>query len=498
MRVVIDGAAPIELRVLESGDRCGGVIHTEQRDGYVIERGADSFITNKPWAAELCGALGLQERLVPTDARFRRTFVVRRGKLVEVPDGFLLLAPARLWPVVKSPVFSWRGKLRMGLDLVLPRRTADSEESLADFVTRRLGREALERLVQPLVANIYTADPAQLSLRATMPQFVEMERAHRSLIRAAGHRARTQRAEAGASGARFGLFMTVDSGLQTMVDEIERRLPEGVVQTRCEVTRVTRADGSAQRGARNAERSGHGLNSALAGDGAWCVHLADGSVLHADAVVLAVPAHAAARLVEGVDAELAGGLGQIGYASTAIVLLGYRREQVAHPLNGFGFVVPAVEGRCLLGCSFPSIKFPRRAAKGEVIFRAFLGGALQPELLERDDAALADLAERELRELLGITGEPVLRLVQRHEQAMPQYHVGHLQRVADIERRSADWPGLELAGNAYHGVGIPDCIHSGQQAADRVLATLQSGKVPIGADRMIATSSDANQSKCTQ
>lgn len=474
-----NGAAPIEMTLLERGDRLGGVMHTDRRDGYVIERGADSFITNKPWAVDLCRELGLEERLVPTDARFRRTFVVRRGKLVEVPEGFLLLAPARLWPVLKSRVFSWRGKLRMGLDLVLPRRTAESEESLARFVTRRLGREALERLVQPLVANIYTANPGELSLRATMPQFVEMEQKHRSLIRAARHRARSQREEAGASGARFGLFMTVDTGLQTIAEEIVGRLPQGTVRTRCEAERVT----SSARDTRNAQRSPERSNSLP-----WQVHLADGNVLHADAVVLAVPAHRVAKLVEGLDAELAEGLGKIVYASTAIVLLGYRREQVAHALDGFGLVVPAVEGRSLLGCSFPSIKFPRRAAEGQVIFRAFLGGALQPELLDRTDDELAEVAERELGELLGITGAPVLRIVQRHVQAMPQYHVGHVERVAAIEGRVADWPGLALAGNAYHGVGIPDCIHSGQQAAERILATLQGDPTPVGAGRTSAAS----------
>jgi oxygen-dependent protoporphyrinogen oxidase len=465
------------------------VIHTSRRDGYVIERGADSFITNKPWALELCRELGLEEKLIPTDARFRRTFVVRRGKLVEVPEGFLLLAPARLWPVLKSSVFSWRGKLRMGLDLALPRRADGSEESLAEFVTRRLGREALERLVQPLVANIYTADPAELSLRATMPQFVEMEQKHRSLIRAARRRARTQRDEAGASGARFGLFMTVDTGLQTIVEEIAGRLPEGSVRTRCAVMRVMKQEKRCGRAAHAGPRDTQG---------AWCMELADGSVMHADAVILALPAHRAAALVEGLDAELAAGLNGIAYASTAIVLLGYRRDQVAHPLDGFGFVVPAVEGRSVLGCSFPSVKFPHRAPEGLVIFRAFLGGALQPELLERSEAELADLAQRELSDLLGITGEPTQCIVQRHLQAMPQYRVGHLGRVAALERRAADWPGLELAGNAYQGVGIPDCVHSGQQAADRVLATLQAERAPVEADRMTATSqSDVDQARCS-
>lgn len=442
---------PREVLVLEASDRLGGAIRTEHRDGFTLERGADSFITNKPWGVDLCRELGLNDRLIATDARHRRSFVVHRGRLVPVPEGFVMMAPGRLWPVLTTPILSVRGKLRFLLDLVLPRRTDDSDESLAAFVRRRLGREALDRLIQPIVGGIYTADPNELSLQATLPQFAAMEREHRSLILAMRRKSREKRSwESNASGARYGLFVTLDDGMGTLPATLAASLPAGTIRTSTPVRRVLRPEPQ----------------------GPWRVELLDGTALDAAAVIVATEAHAAARLLDTLDAELALQLRSIPYASSVIANVALRREDVAHPLDGFGAVVPIVEHRQILAVSFTGVKFPRRAPAGTVLLRVFLGGATQPELFELDDAAITAIVRRELAELLGVRGEPILLEIARHPRGMPQYTLGHLDRVAAIRRLQAHHPGLGLAGNAFEGVGVPDCIRSGREAADALLARL--------------------------
>ena len=435
---------PLDVVLLEAGDRLGGVIATRHQDGLVLEEGPDCFLATKPWGVELCDELGLSAELIGTTTEHRQSFIVRRGKLVPVPQGFYLMAPGSLWPFVTTRAFSWSGKLRMALDLVLPRRIPEDDESLADFVTRRLGREALERMAQPMVGGIYTADPRHLSMQATMPQFLEMERRHRSLILALRHRQRQAGAQQpGVSGARYGLFASFRHGMQTLVDALADRLPAGTVRLQTPVRNVRRNPGSQR----------------------WTVSPHDGPDLEADALCLALTAPHAARLLSGLDPELAAGLHDIPYASSAVVTLACNRADVAHPLNGMGFVVPAVEQRNLIACSFSSVKFAGRAPDGKVLLRAFVGGALQQEQALWPDAKLQDAVLQDLRQLLGLTGKPTLCHVSRHPSAMPQYHVGHLARIERLEAAVRRWPGLALAGNAYHGVGVPDCIRSGDDAA---------------------------------
>jgi oxygen-dependent protoporphyrinogen oxidase len=444
------GAAglPLALTVCEAAGRLGGTIRTERTpDGLLVEGGPDSFISEKPWALALAERIGLGPRLRRTDDRHRRTYVVHRGRLHPLPDGFLLLAPARLAPFAGSRLFSWRGKLRMALDLVLPRRPADGDESLASFVTRRLGREALERVAEPLVAGIYTAAPERLSLAATMPRFLALEREHRSLILGL-RRSAAAREVAGASGARWSLFVTLAGGMSELVEALAARLPAGSVRLGCAVAGV--------------ETGGPGAG--------WRVRLGDGTAVAADAVVLAGEAHRMAPLVTGFDPELGRLLGAIRYVSSATVTLAYPRSAVGHPLDGFGFVVPRAEGRAALACTFSSVKYPGRAPEGTVLLRAFLGGARAEDVLAHDDARLVRLAETDLAGLLRIAGAPLHARVARHPASMPQYDVGHLDRVAAIEARVAGWPGLGLAGGAYRGVGIPDCIRSGEAAAERIVA----------------------------
>ena len=437
-----------EIALFEAGDRLGGVLQTSRRDGYLLDHSADSFITNVPWALDLCGRIGMADELIQTSETGRRALVVRGGKLYPVPEGFTLMAAAKIWPVLSTPILSPWGKLRLAMEYFVSRRTDDGDESLASFARRRLGKQVFERLVQPLVAGIYTADAERLSLAAALPRFQEMERRHGSLIRAARLEARErgENADAQDSGARYSLFVAPREGLASLVEAIARRLPEGCVRLNSPVERL----------------------AALPGGG-WNVFIAGQSEPQTfSALVVAAPAPRAAQLLKGIDDTLAAGLAEIPYAGSAIALVGYRREQIARPLDGFGFVVPEIEHRQILAGSFSSVKFAGRAAEDRVLIRVFVGGSGRPELVQASEDELRRIVARELHELLRVTGEPELFQVCRWGGKMPQYHVGHVELVRRIESSAAALPNFALAGNAYHGVGIPQCIHSGEQAAARV------------------------------
>ncbi len=444
---------PLDITLLEASERLGGVIATSQQQGLLLEQGPDCFLTTKPWGVRLCEELGLHEQFINTTTQQRRSFIVRHGRLRPVPRGLYLMIPGSLWPFATSSILSWRGKARMALDLCLPRRTSTADESLAHFVTRRLGREALERLAQPMVGGIYTADPAQLSLQATMPQFLEMEQRRGSLIRAMWHNQRDARQqggpEAGTSGARYGLFVSLRQGMQTLVERLAADLLPDTVQLQARVDHVRRLPHTSR----------------------WLVQRQNQPDLHADALCLTLPAPQAGQLLQQSDPELTAAL-QIPYTSTAIVNIAFRRTDVTHPLNGMGFVVPAIEKRALIACSFSSVKFAGRAPADQVLLRAFVGGALQQEQYHLAEEDIQDAVCQDLRHLLGVSGDPLYISVTRHPQSMPQYHLGHLQRVARIESLIDRLPGLVLAGNGYRGVGIPDCIRSGDNAAQSLLAYL--------------------------
>ena len=445
----------VEVLLLEASARTGGTIRTYRRDEFLLEGGPDAFISEKPEALELARRIGLVPHLLETNEAHRRSFVVRAGRLHSTPEGFQLLAPSRLWPFVTTPIFSWRGKARMALDLLLPRR-ADSavgaDESLAQFVRRRLGREALERMAQPMVGGIYTADPESLSLRATMPRFLEMERTHRSLIWSMWKAARKQKTEAqqklqrGTSGARYSLFLSFDGGMQMLSDALAARLPSGSVRLN------TRAESIAF------DPQTH----------QWTINTNAGDPVCADALCIALPAYAAARLLRTIDPELSDELDAIPYASTATINLGYRRRDIAHRLDGFGFVVPFLERRTTLACSFSSIKFAGRAPAGHALLRAFVGGALQPETFALDDEQMLEAVRSDIGELLGVSAPPIFAHVERWPRSMAQYHLGHLERIERIHARLHTLSTLRLAGNAYHGAGLPDCIRSGEAAASEL------------------------------
>jgi len=446
----------LELVVLESNSRAGGVIESTKREGCLLELGPDSIITEKPWARALCEEIGLGERIIGTSPNCRQSFVALGNKLHAIPEGFYMMAPSRLTPFVRTGLFSPLGKARMALDLVLPRRTDAADESLGDFVRRRLGREALERAAQPMVGGVYTADPDKLSLRATMPRFLEMERKHRSLIVAmAAARKRVvagaSAAEGSAAGPRYSLFISLDQGLSVLPERLCELLPKGALRTSTIVERIERND--------------------TPGAPKWIVQTLD-ERLEADAVCLAAPAYVSARIVESTAPELSRALNNIEYASSATVNLVYRRDDIPHALDGFGFVVPAVERRTLLACTFSSVKYAGRAPAGKVLIRAFVGGALFPEAYDMPDERMTAGIRKDLADLLGVKAAPADVLITRWPRSMPQYNVGHLERVANINDEASRLPCFALAGAAFGGVGIPDSVRGGEAAAERIVMSL--------------------------
>jgi oxygen-dependent protoporphyrinogen oxidase len=438
------------VTLLEPSDRLGGVLGTVRRDGWIVERSADCLLAARPEGIALIERLGLHGELVGVDPRVRRALVWHAGRAVPVPRGFRLLAPGDLAGVLHSSLLSPLGRLRVLAERFVPRRMAGPEESLESFAVRRLGREAFERLVQPLAAGIWTADPARLGMAAACPEFLAMELERGSLW--SGEQARLREASASAAtGARYGQFVSFLGGMQTLTDRLLERLgTQGVVIRR----------GRAERLARVGSR--------------WQVAVAAGEgpidTLMADGVIVATRTPAAAVLLAGVDPSLAADLAGIVYAGSVIVSLGFSRDEVAHPLDAAGLVIPRTAGRRALAVSFSSSKFPHRAPPGCVLVRVFLGGALDPESLALDDEGLVSLAVAEAAIVIGATGRPRLVQVDRWAGAMPQYHVGHAERVARIEAAIARHPGIALAGAAYRGVGIPQVIASGQAAARQIIA----------------------------
>ena len=453
----------VEVAVFEASSRPGGVIDSVAADGFLAELGPDNFITQPATATELCSRLGLAEQLIAVEPSARSAYVVSRGKLVRLPEGFALMAPRRVSSFLASPLLSWPAKLRVLAEPLVPPRTDDADESLADFARRRLGREAFERLVQPLVAGIYSADPEKLSMRAALPRFYDFERRDGGLLRGLSREAKAmatgddhRASPSGQSGPRYNLFVAPRDGLQSIVAALVNCLPPGALRLNSPVTAVTPAGQADDADAAHWRLTWRNATDPQEQAGTF------------DDLILALPAPRCAELVANFAPDLAAELRQIDYAGAAVIVAGYERSQVAHPLDASGFVVPTIENRPILACSFSSSKYAGRAAADQVLLRVFVGGACDPQACELPDAELRRIVAAQLGELIGLRGDPCFWQVARWPASMPQYHVGHCDRVARIESLAQRWPSLTLAGNAYHGVGIPACVASGEAAALRV------------------------------
>lgn len=427
----------IALSLFEGSERPGGAIGTDEIDGFRIERGADGFITDKPALIELARRLGIESRLIRPEAAQQGACVVKGGALLPIPEGFSMMAPTGIRAFLTSPLLSPAGKLRAMGEVLLPRGAPRDDESLASFVRRRFGAEVLERLAQPLVGGIYGADPELLSLRATMPRFLEAERSARSVT--LGLRRQAARAAQTAHGARYSLFASFDQGMQVLVDALVKALPEGALRLGAPV-------------------------EALQSSGEEVELLLPGERLRFDRVIVALSSSASARLLSGVDPVLARRLAQLAHGSCALVNMGFGRRFSS--LRGYGVVIPEVEHRPSIAMTFASRKWAGRAPEGCDLIRVFLGEQLSEEA---DDATLIQVARGELRALLGVSEEPRVTLLRRYVGAMPHYHVGHLARAEAIEQRARTHRWLELAGNGLRGVGVPDAVKAGELAAERAL-----------------------------
>jgi len=444
------GGAEIEWTLFEKSDRLGGVIKTEHRDGFVLEAGPDSFLTIKPDGAQLCRDLGIGDQLISSNDAERKTYILVKGRLVPIPDGLQFMVPTRLWPMVATPLFSWGTKLRMAAEFLSRSRAQGLEdESVSSFVQRHFGQQMVERVAEPLLAGVYGGNADHLSVRAVLPRFIEMERDHGSLVRASLHALRQAQVKsakdnnAGKGKSPQSLFTSLRTGVQQLVDALVVQLPAGSVRLQQERTSLQRA------GTR------------------WQINGTAGGSF--DSIVLAVPAPASAGLLEPIQPKLAGLLRRIAYTSSAAVTLAYERAELP---AGHGFLVPASEGRTMLACTFVHKKFPHRAPEGSALLRCFISSARVPKLFDYSDEDLQVILQKELKEILGLAAAPRLVRVFRWPCALPQYEIGHLEHVAEMEKLLHELPGVHIAGNSLYGIGIPDCIRSARQAVESITSSV--------------------------
>ena len=436
---------PVQYMLFESSERLGGVLVTDHVDGCILEAGPDSFLTEKPWAADLCRKVGLGDQLIGSNDADRKTYILTKGKLVVLPDGLMFMVPTKIIPTVLSPLFSVRTKMRMAAEWFHPPHKASEDETVAQMVERHYGSEMVDLLADPLLSGVYGGEASQLSVRAVLPRFADMEAKHGSLGRAMLS-ARVKMAKATKAPAK-PLFSSLKDGMQQMVDALVANLDTGSLKTSAPVQTV------------------------IPQDNGWTVS-AGYQTDHFDAIIIATPAQAAAVVLETADAELARELGGINYSSSVTVTLGYD-EKVRRSLPpGFGYLVPRSEGHRMLAATFVHNKFPHRAPENRALIRGFLGGARDEQILEASEGEILQIVRAELRKIIGLTAEPLFARVYKWKSAMAQYSVGHLERLQRIEALRQKLQGLALAGNGYSGIGVPDCVRSGSEAASKILSEM--------------------------
>ncbi len=439
---------PLRYTLLEQSTHLGGKILSEKVGDFVIDGGPDCFISRKPWGVSLCRDLGLGDDLIGTNDQRRKIYVVDDGRLQPMPEGLMLVVPTKFLPFVTSPLISLPGKLRMGLEPFLPPRYEDGDETLASFIRRRLGEEALQKLAEPLLSGIYVSDPERLSLKSSFPRLLDIERKYGSLTRgmiAARRKAAARREEH--SGSSLSMFVTLREGMEQLVHALEGHLDSSSVRTGLRVSSVT-----------SMEENGP----------PYLVEIEGGQTLRADAVILSTPARVSSHLLENLDPQLSQQLDEIRFTSTAVVTLGYLPQHGMPALDGFGFLVPETENRHINACTWTSTKFDHRSPDGHKLIRCFLGGPGKEELVEWDDPTMINMVRRELAEIMGLQAQPEMTRIYRWHKAHPQYDLGHMDRVEAIRHRASTHPGLALAGSSYDGVGVPDCVRQAKEAAERL------------------------------
>jgi oxygen-dependent protoporphyrinogen oxidase len=447
------------ITVLESSDRLGGKIRTERVNDFVIEGGPDTFLASKPWAKQLCQELGLEERLHGTNPAHKNTYVLRKGRLQPLPDGLTMMIPTGIASMMQTKLLTWPAKIRMGFDLFIPPKSLDGDESLGAFVSRRLGRSAYENLIEPLMSGIYAGDGDALSLQATFPYLRDLELNYGGLVKGAlATRKKMAKNGRRAPGTRSA-FLTPQTGLQEIVEAVVGWLYKHGCELRTSQS-VTNLDWMG---------------------GRYLVEVGHGESLTADAVILATPAFISAEILNGLAPDLASELNAIPYVNAATVSLAYDQDGLTYPLDGYGYVIPRREGRRALACTWTSTKFPHRAPKGHALLRVFFGRAGEGFDVPTDETELIRLAREELAQTMNIQAEPILSKAFFWEKAMPQYNLGHPERLKRIEKQMKARVGLALAGNAYGGIGIPDCIHSGEVAAQTIYEHVKYENTTISA-----------------
>jgi protoporphyrinogen/coproporphyrinogen III oxidase len=451
----LNKAAELDYVLFEAGPRFGGVIRTERVNDFLIEAGPDSFLTEKPWAAELCRELGLGDQLIASNDAERRTYILLGGQLVPLPDGLMFMVPTDLAATFLSPLFSWRTKLRMIREWFYRPSPDVPESTVAEFVERHYGREMVDRVVDPLLAGIYGGSSDELSASSVLARFVEIEARQGSLGRAmvAGRKLKNLSVDQGsaeqprAAVPTRSLFTSLKNGMQTLTDAMLAQIPE------------------------YARRLNTPIEALMPESGKWLV-VGSGRTEEFDAVIIATPAYTVGDLLRNELPHLSSELEAIGYSSSVTVTLAYDEKTRASLPAGFGFLVPRTEGKRILACTFVHNKFPNRAPADSALIRCFLGGTRDEEILQSPDAEVTATVRRELEEILGVTAEPMFVKIYKWPKAMAQYHLGHKARVERIRKIISSSPGLALAGNAYSGIGVPDCVRSGSEAATKVLVDL--------------------------
>lgn len=443
----------VDILLLEKNNRIGGKILTETIDRYLIEGGPDSFLPEKVWTVNLAKHLGLEPEMLSSNDQFKGTFIYSRKALHSLPEGVMLMVPTMFWPMAKSSLITWPGKLRMGMEMFIPKRKERGDESLASFVTRRLGRECLEKIAEPLVAGIHTSNPDNMSVLSTFPRFVEMERKSGSLIhgmltamRNRPHATLSGPSRPGRDAPKMTYFMSFKRGMQTLSQACADFVGRDTIRFGAAVRAV--------------EPKGKG----------YAVELESNETLEADHVMIASASYDAAEMVKGFDANLAAQMNKIEWSSSATVSVAFRKADVGVSLKGFGFIVPRVEGRRINAATYSSIKWSFRAPDDHLLIRGFVGGGHHEELVhELDDAGMINMVLEELDAILGLRAKPEVSKVYRWFKGMPKYTVGHLDRIAVLDRLLSIHPGLHLIGCSYKGIGIGDCVHEAQIAAEKIL-----------------------------